>query len=432
VEGLADEAEYRQSVQAVRLFLEGRRRDLAAELRARMQQAAEAMEFERAAVLRDLIATVEELEERQKMAAAEGEDTDVFGTYAEPPLVAVNVFHMRRGRVVDRREFFWEDQHEYAASEFLSALLKQYYLNQQYVPARIHVPADFEDREALEELLSERRGRKVEIHTPQRGPKRALLTLAETNARHSFEQRFRVLKPTTEAIRSALQDLLGLPEPPRRIECFDVSHIHGADTVASLVVWEDGRMKKSDYRKFVIRTAQPGDDFAAMREVVTRRYARLREEGKPLPSLVLVDGGVGQLHAAAEALESLGLAHQPLASIAKREEWIYVLGQEQDPLVLEPHSPVLHLIQTIRDEAHRFAVTFHRARREARIGTELDAIPGIGPKTARKLLERFGSVERLRRATETEWAAVAGRAVARRLKEYYCGREAEPGSEVAL
>jgi excinuclease ABC subunit C len=432
VEGLADEAEYRQSVQAVRLFLEGRRRDLAAELRARMQQAAEAMEFERAAVLRDLIATVEELEERQKMAAAEGEDTDVFGTYAEPPLVAVNVFHMRRGRVVDRREFFWEDQHEYAASEFLSALLKQYYLNQQYVPARIHVPVDFEDREALEELLSERRGRKVEIHTPQRGPKRALLTLAETNARHSFEQRFRVLKPTTEAIRSALQDLLGLPEPPRRIECFDVSHIHGADTVASLVVWEDGRMKKSDYRKFVIRTAQPGDDFAAMREVVTRRYARLREEGKPLPSLVLVDGGVGQLHAAAEALESLGLAHQPLASIAKREEWIYVLGQEQDPLVLEPHSPVLHLIQTIRDEAHRFAVTFHRARREARIGTELDAIPGIGPKTARKLLERFGSVERLRRATETEWAAVAGRAVARRLKEYYCGREAEPGSEVAL
>jgi len=242
VEGLADEAEYRQSVQAVRLFLEGRRRDLAAELRARMQQAAEAMEFERAAVLRDLIATVEELEERQKMAAAEGEDTDVFGTYAEPPLVAVNVFHMRRGRVVDRREFFWEDQHEYAASEFLSALLKQYYLNQQYVPARIHVPADFEDREALEELLSERRGRKVEIHTPQRGPKRALLTLAETNARHSFEQRFRVLKPTTEAIRSALQDLLGLPEPPRRIECFDVSHIHGADTVASLVVCGPARV----------------------------------------------------------------------------------------------------------------------------------------------------------------------------------------------
>jgi excinuclease ABC subunit C len=432
VEGLANEAEYRQSVQAVRLFLEGRRRDLVDELRARMEQAAEAMEFERAAVLRDLIATLEEMEERQKMAAAEGEDTDVFGVYAEPPLVAVNVFHMRRGRVVDRREFFWEDQHEYTPSEFISALLKQYYLNQEYVPARIHVPVDFEDREALEEVLSERRGRKVEIHTPQRGPKRALLALAETNARHSFEQRFRVLKPTTQAIQEALQELLGLPEPPRRIECFDVSHIHGSDTVASLVVWEEGRMKKSDYRKFIIRTAQPGDDFAAMREVVTRRYARLREEGKPMPSLVLVDGGVGQLHAAAEALESLGLAHQPLASIAKREEWIYVLGQEHEPIVLEPHSPVLHLIQTIRDEAHRFAITFHRARRESRIGTELDDIPGIGPKTARKLLEHFGSVERLRRATETEWAAVAGRAVARRLKEYYHGRESQPGSEVVL
>ncbi len=432
VEGLADEAEYRRSVEDVRLFLEGRRRDLAALLRARIEQAAEAMEFERAAVLRDLLVTVEELEERQKMAAAEGEDTDVFGLYAEPPLVAVNVFHMRRGRVVDRREFFWEDQHEYSPAEFLSALLKQYYLDQQYVPARIHVPVDFEDREALEEVLSERRGRKVEIHTPQRGPKRALLALAETNAKHSFEQRFRVMKPATEAIQAALQDLLGLPEPPHRIECFDVSHIHGADTVASLVVWEEGRMKKSDYRKFIIRTAAPGDDFAAMREVVTRRYARLRAEGKPLPSLVLVDGGVGQLHAAAEALEALGLAHLPVASIAKREEWIYVLGQEQEPIVLERHSPVLHLVQTIRDEAHRFAVSFHRARRESRIGTELDAIPGIGPKTARKLLEHFGSVERLRRATEHEWAAVAGRAVARRLKQYYDGPQASSGSEALL
>ncbi|MCS7315486.1 MAG: excinuclease ABC subunit UvrC [Bryobacterales bacterium] len=432
VQGLVEEAEYRRSVEDVRLFLEGRRRDLAAALRARIEQAAEAMEFERAAVLRDLLVTVEELEERQKMAAAEGEDTDVFGLYAEPPLVAVNVFHMRRGRVVDRREFFWEDQQEYSPAEFLSALLKQYYLDQQYVPARIHVPADFEDREALEELLSERRGRKVEIHTPQRGPKRALLELAETNARHSFEQRFRIVKPAAEAIQAALQDLLGLPEPPRRIECFDVSHIHGADTVASMVVWEQGRMQKSGYRKFIIRTAAPGDDFAAMREVVTRRYTRLRAEGRPLPSLVLVDGGVGQLHAAAEALESLGLAHLPLASIAKREEWIYVLGQEQEPIVLERHSPVLHLIQTIRDEAHRFAVTFHRARRQAHVGTELEAIPGIGPKIARKLLEHFGSVERLRRATEHEWAAVAGRAVARRLKQYYDRPQASPASEAFL
>lgn len=432
VAGLADEGEYRRSVEDVRLFLEGRRRDLAAGLRARIEQAAAAMEFERAAVLRDLLATVEEIEQRQKMASAQGEDTDVFGVYAEPPLLAVNVFHMRRGRVVDRREFFWEDRHEYSPAEFVSALLKQYYLDQQYVPARIHVPVDFEDRQALEDLLSERRGRKVEIHTPQRGPKRALLALAETNARQSFEQRFRVMKPTAQVIQAAWQDLLGLPEPPQRIECFDVSHIHGADTVASMVVWEAGRMKKSDYRRFIIRTATRGDDFAAMREVVSRRYARLRADNKPLPSLVLVDGGIGQLHAAAEALASLGLAHLPVASIAKREEWIYVLGQEQEPIVLERHSPLLHLVQAIRDEAHRFAVTFHRARRHAQIGTELDAIPGIGPKTARKLLEHFGSVERLRRATEHEWAAVAGRAAARRLKQYYYGPQAPANSEARL
>ncbi len=419
VEGLTTESEYRRAVEAVRLFLEGRHRDLTAELRARMQQAADAMQFEQAATLRDLIATLEELEQRQKMASAEGQDIDVFGLYAEPPLVAVNIFHLRNGRVVDRREFFWEDQHEFSLPDFLSALLKQYYLDQQYVPALIHVPAEFEDREALEELLSEKRGRKVEIHTPQRGPKRAMLALAETNARHSFEQRFRVLKPSGEAIQAALQELLALPEPPRRIECFDVSHIHGADTVASLVVWEEGRMKKSDYRRFIIRTAEAGDDFAAMGEVVTRRYARLKQEQRPMPSLVLVDGGVGQLHAAAEALESLGLADQPLASIAKREEWIYVLGQEQEPIVLERHSPVLHLIQTIRDEAHRFAVTFHRERRRSHMASELDAIPGIGPKTARKLLQHFGSAERVRRATEHEWAAVAGRAAARRLKQFY-------------
>jgi excinuclease ABC subunit C len=429
VPGLADEADYRASVQAVRLFLEGRRRDLAAQLRARMEEAAEAMQFERAAALRDLLATVEELDQRQKMAAAQGEDTDVFGAYAEPPLVAVNVFHLRGGRVVDRREFFWEDQQEFAPAEFFSALLKQYYLDQQYVPARIHAPADFEDREALEELLSERRGRKVEIHTPQRGPKRAMLALAETNARQSFEQRFRVLKPSAAAIEAALQDLLGLPAPPRRVECFDVSHTHGVETVASLVVWEQGRMKKSDYRKFIIRTAEPGDDFAAMREVVLRRYSRLKQEAKPMPALVLVDGGVGQLHAAAEALESLGLAHQPLAAIAKREEWIYLQGQEQDPIVLERHSPVLHLIQTIRDEAHRFALTFHRARRQAGLGSELETVPGIGPATATKLLRHFGSLDRLRRATEHEWAAVVGRAGARRLKQFFQQAEGSRPSE---
>ncbi len=330
-----------------------------------MEQASEEMRFEQAAVLRDVIGTVEETEQRQKMAAAEGEDVDIFACYAEPPLVAANLFHLRNGRIVDRREFFWEDQAAFELSEFVSAFLKQLYLDQQYMPARIHVPVEFEDREVLEELLSEKRGRKVEIHTPQRGPKKALLSLAETNAKHSFEQRFRVLKPSSKAIQEALQEMLGLAEAPRRIECFDISHIHGTDTVASMVVWEDGRMQKSGYRKFIIRTVEGSDDFASMREVIARRYARLQQEKRPMPGLVLVDGGLPQLHAAAEALEALGITDQPLASIAKREEWIYVYGQEDEPVVLDRFSPVLHLIQSVRDEAHRFAVTFHRSRREA-------------------------------------------------------------------
>ena len=253
--------------------------------------------------MRDLLATVEEVEQKQKMAAAAGDDTDIFGFHAEPPLVAVNVFHVRNGRVVDRREFFWEDQEELAPAEFFSALMKQFYLNQDYVPALVHVPVEFEDREALEELLSERRGRRTEIHTPQRGQKKAMLELATTNATHCFDQRFRVMKPSSRAIQEALQDILGLTDLPRRIECFDVSHIQGTDTVASMVAWEDGRMRKSDYRKFIIRTVEGSDDFASMREAVARRYGRLRAEKRPLPSLVLIDGGLGQLHAAAEALE---------------------------------------------------------------------------------------------------------------------------------
>jgi excinuclease ABC subunit C len=303
--------------------------------------------------------------EKQKMAAAEGSDTDILAYYAEPPLVAVNLFHLRHGHIVDRRDFFWEDQLGFDPQEFVSSLIKQVYLNEPYIPAFVHVPVDFEDREPLEEILSEKRGRKVEINTPQRGPKRALLDLVESNAQHSFEQRFRVLKPSSQAIQAALQDALGLERAPRRIECFDISHIQGTDKVASMVVWEDGKMKKSDYRKFIIRTVEGNDDFASMREVITRRYSRLQTEGAERPGLVLVDGGLGQLHAAAGALEELGITDQPLASIAKREEWIYVYGQEQEPVVLDRFSPVLHLVQLVRDEAHRFAVTFHRARRSA-------------------------------------------------------------------
>lgn len=431
VQGLTTDEAYSQAVKDVRLFLEGRHRNLISNLRERMEQAAEQLRFEEAAALRDLIATVEEVEQRQKMAAAEGDDTDILAYYAEPPLVAVNLFHLRGGKIVDRREFFWEHIPEFDPPEFFADLLLQLYLDQQYVPARIHVPVEFEDAPILEELLSEKRGRKVEICTPQRGPKKALLNLAETNAKHSFDLRFRVLKPSSEAIQEALQEALGLEVKIRRIECFDISHIQGTDKVASMVVWENGRMKKSDYRKFIIRTVAGNDDFASMREVISRRYARLLAEKQPLPDLILVDGGVGQLHAAAEALESLGVINHPLASIAKREEWIYVLGQEQDPVILDKFSPVLHLVQLIRDEAHRFALTFHRARRGSqRLTSELCQVPGVGPKTIQKLLQHFGSPERLRRATEAELMSVAGRAMARRLKSHWTA-ETSPASSTS-
>ena len=420
VEGLTTDDAYAGAVKNVKLFLEGRHADLAGGLRERMQKASDATRFEEAAALRDLHSTVEEMEERQKMAAAKGDDIDIFAAYAEPPLVALNLFHLRNGQIVDRREFFWEDQHEFDEPQFFSALIKQIYIDQQHIPSIIHVPVDFEDREALEELLSEKRGRKVEIHTPQRGQKKAMLNLVETNAKHSFDQRFRVMKPSSRAIQEALQDALGLPDAPKRIECFDVSHIQGTDKVASMVVWEEGRMKKSDYRKFIIRSVVGNDDFASMREVVTRRYARVQQENQPMPGLLLIDGGLGQLHSAAEALDALGIINQPLAAIAKREEIIYVLGQENEPVVLDRFSPILHLIQSIRDEAHRFAVTFHRTRRNAaRLTSELDQIPGVGDKTVQKLLRHFGSSELVRSASEDQLADVVGRAAASRVKEFY-------------
>jgi excinuclease ABC subunit C len=497
VENLTTPEIYQEAVRDVKLFLEGRPTDLARSLHGRMEQAAESQEYERAARYRDLISTVEQLQERQRIAAAEGDDADVFGYHSENGMLAVNLFHMRAGKMVDRREFFWEDLPEFTADdvetgedgvgkdcvgtgtlarpgerssppadsstaavvssraalgtdgqerpspheqsppnqfhpgEFFSALLKQLYIGQPYVPRNIYVPVDFEDREALEDLLSEQvadksvRPTRVHIIVPQRGDKRSLIDLAGNNAKQSYDQRFRVLKPNAKAIQEELQDALSLPELPKRIECFDISHIQGAETVASMVVWEDGRMKKSDYRKFIIRTVEGVDDFASMREVVTRRYKRLLEERKPegksnMPSLVLIDGGLGQLHAAAEALDSLEIINQPLAAIAKREEILYVYGQEKDPIALDHHSPVLHLIQLIRDEAHRFAVTFHRKRRQMRDrSTELLEIPGVGESTTRRLLEHFGSVQKVKQADAAALSAVVTRVQADAIRNHF-------------
>jgi excinuclease ABC subunit C len=454
VEGLTTPEIYQEAVRDVKLFLEGRQTDLSRSLRERMAKAAEAQEYERAAKYRDLISTVEQLQEKQRIAAAEGDDADVFGYHFENGMLAVNLFHMRGGRVLDRREFFWEDlpdlttDHDatsipgrlqadggrasspvtadFDPGTFLSSFLMQLYIGQPYIPRNIYVPVDFEDREALEEVLSEQlageggRATRVNIVVPQRGEKRSLIDLAGNNAKQSYDQRFRVMKPNTKAIQEALQDALNLPEPPKRIECFDISHIQGAETVASMVVWENGQMKKSDYRKFIIRTVQGVDDFASMREVVTRRYKRVAQEKKEMPSLVLIDGGLGQLHAAQQALESLEVINQPLAAIAKREEVIYVCGQEDEPVALDHHSPVLHLVQMIRDEAHRFAVTFHRKRRQIRDrATELREIPGVGALTTRRLLEHFGSVQAIRQADAAALSSVVTRTQAEAILSHF-------------
>jgi len=439
VEGLTTPEAYREAVRDTQMFLEGRGAELGKSLEERMQTAVDSELFELAAKYRDLLRTVSDLQEKQRIASVENDDADVFGYHFENGMLAVNLFHMRGGKIVDRREFFWEDLPElletedenaerppstapgvFEAGAFFSALLKQLYIDQPYVPRAIYVPVDFADRSALTDLLSEQTGRRIELSVPQRGDKRSLVDLAGQNAKQSFDQRFRVLQPSQKAIQETLQDVLVLPELPRRIECFDISHIQGAETVASMVVWEDGAMKKSDYRKFQIKTVEGVDDFASMREVVTRRYKRIADENKPMPSLILIDGGLGQLHAAAAALEELGFTSQPLASIAKREEIIYLYGQENDPIVLDRRSPVLHLVQRIRDESHRFAISYHRKRREMRDrDSELLSIPGVGARTRTRLLEHFGSLRSVQSAGLEALTAVVSRKTAEEIYAYF-------------
>ena len=513
VEGLTTPDVYKDAVRDAQLFLEGRHAELERTLTSRMMAAAAAEQFEAAARLRDQLSTVHQLEEKQRIATAElDDDADVFGYHFEDGSLAVNLFHMRNGKIVDRREFFWEDlpalmenfalegadlsemrqmgapgpSHSgtwdtkdagspaFHAGAVFSALLKQLYIDQHYVPRSILVPADFDDRDVLSALLTERAGHKIEIAVPQRGEKRSLVDLAGQNAKQSYTQRFRVLEPSRKAIQEALADSLMLPDLPRRIECFDISHIQGAETVASMVVWEDGKMNKSAYRKFKVKTVAGVDDFASMREVVERRYRRIRdaatlvqvqtsekgrdigpaggnlkvlkghgfsradhgkhEEGAlapeggssgskepaTMPSVVLIDGGLGQLHAAAEALESLGFTSQPLASIAKKEEIIYLHGSEDEPIVLDRRSPVLHLVQLIRDESHRFAVGYHRQRRAMRDrDSELLNIPGVGPQTRQRLLTHFGSLRDVQQATAESLAAVVCRKTAETIWKHF-------------
>ena len=420
VAGLCSKEEYRRAVEDVRLLLSGKTDRLIRDLERRMAEASEDLRYEAAGMYRDWIAMVREMSERQKMILEGQDDTDLFGYSQEGSQLAMAAFAMRGGRMVGRREYFWEDLLSFDPSEFFSAALKQYYLQDTFTPQEILIPADIEDAEALEAWLSQRKGSRVVIRSPRRGLKSGLLDLVMRNAQMSFETRFRILKPRGEAVLKPLQDVLGLDSLPRRIEAFDISHTQGADTVASMVVCENGEMKRSEYRKFKIESVKGPDDFASMREVVHRQYENLleKDDGR-MPDLVLLDGGRGQLSAAADALSDLGLETQAVAAIAKKEEILFMLGKA-DPIVLPRESPVLHLIQTLRDEAHRFAVSYHRKRLEMRDhSSELDGVPGIGEVRKKVLLRAFGSLERIRQAKYEELAPYVGPKAAAKLIEYF-------------
>jgi excinuclease ABC subunit C len=419
-----------------------------------MTAAADGERFEEAAQLRDAVRTVQALHDRQqKMATAELGHRDVFGIKLGPAGVAVHVFQVRGGRVVERVELGSEEamagggQGEMGdAGDAIGAAIQQFY-ELRGAPPEIHVPTEPDEREALESWLSERAGRHVRIVVPQRGEKRALVDLATRNAALAYQTRFNQGTAAHYDALETLQQVLALPALPRRIECFDISTIQGSETVASMVVCEDGRMRRADYRKYRIKggswleaggsrgagalpatshqspvTKVTNNDFAAMHEVVLRRFRALLEQGGPFPDLVLIDGGKGQLSAAYGALEQLGLANLVAVGIAKKEELLFTRDRE-DALALAVNDPGLLLIQRIRDEAHRFAVTFHRRARAMRdLRCELDDVPGIGARRRRTLLTTFGSVAGVRRATREDLEAAVGRKVADAVLAFFASR----------
>jgi excinuclease ABC subunit C len=408
---------YRQAAADAGLFLEGRTDEVVRRLRAAMSDAAEEHRFEEAASLRDQVLALERLDAPQKITTTDLEERDVFAAHQEGARAALQVFAVREGKVVAREGFLLDVPEP---DRLLVSAIQQYYDKGREVPREVEVPAAIADQPLLEEWLGRKRGGVVRIHVPQRGEKKRLLELVQRNAKLAFDLEWRHPRQQSEDILRGLRDLLDLEVEPRRIECFDISNIQGADVVASMVVFEEGRPCKSDYRKFRIRglDGMP-DDFAAMREVVSRRYRRVLEEGGEMPDLILIDGGKGQLGAATAALEELGLGHQPVASLAKREELIFVPARDQ-PLALPHSSPVLQLVQRVRDEAHRFAIGFHRKVRSKRtITSELDEIPGVGPAKRRKLLSRFGSLRGVRGASVEELASSVGAGTAARIRAWF-------------
>ena len=429
--------EYGRAVKLTQLFLEGRNDELLKTLGGRMADAAAAERYEEAAQMRDAMRTVQTLQDRQqKMATTELGHRDVFGLKMGPAGLVIQVFQVRSGRVVERVELGSEQAiGGTREGEVLEAGIQQFY-ELRTAPPEVHVPSEPDDRDALESWLSERAGRRVRILVPQRGEKRGMIDLANRNAALAYQTRFNQTTAAQYDALETLQSVLALPAIPRRIECFDISTIQGSETVASMVVCEDGRMRRSDYRKYRIRGGSSGpsglgpytdaapvnNDFAAMHEVVLRRYRKLLEQGGPFPDLILIDGGKGQLSAAYAALEELGLANLVAIGIAKKEELLYTRDRV-DPIALSAHDPALLLVQRIRDEAHRFAVSFHRRARSMRdLRSELDHVPGIGPRRRRTLLTTFGSVAGVRRATREELRAVVGPKAADLVLAFFASR----------
>jgi excinuclease ABC subunit C len=409
--GKTDPVEYGKAVQNAKLFLEGRHKDLTASLNAHMSEASEAQQYEKAARFRDTLRTIDKLGLRQTIDSAGLEDRDYVAHYVEGRQVALQVFEMRGGKIQARREFTFDDI-DFDPAAFYAEVLLQLYADAE-PPPEIDLAAMPADALLLEAWLSDRAGKKVSLRVPERGTRKRFLTMVERNAQLAFEARFRARHSHGVEVLEALAEVLGLAEPPFRIECFDISNIHGTDSVAAMVVWEGGKPKPSDYRIFNIKSVVGADDFASIAEAVTRRYRRILAEGRRLPDLVLIDGGAGQLGAAVRALAVEGLPTLPIVGLAKRDEEIFLQGQG-DPIRLDRASPALQLLQRIRDEAHRFGLKRHRAKRARRtITTALLDIPGVGPKTAKRLLSAFGSVEGVKAAPADRIAEVAGEKVAR-------------------
>ncbi len=413
--GLTTKMAYDEAVQQARLFLSGRNEQLVRRLKKEMWEASEDLDFERAAHLRDTLEEIESISQRRKLSSVEGEDLDVYGVHVAGGNAAIAILVMRGGQVLDRRELFWEAVGDVTPELLLSEVLPQIYDRTTFIPKELHLPVPIEGEEALLEWLCEKKGEKVYVRMPSRGGKAERVALAMHNAQLAHKRRFRGIEEHPGA--ASLAKHLDLDAPPRRIEGFDISHFQGGETVASLVVWEEGKMRKGEYRSFNIRDLTQPDDFASMKQAVERRYRRRLEELGEMPDLILIDGGRGQLNSALDALAGLGVEETPVVGLAKREEEIYVPGLPE-PLRLARNDRGLLLLQQVRDEAHRFAVAKHRGRRTANtLRSRLDDLSGIGPRRRKLLITHFGSADGVRKASLEEVQGILGKVVGRKIFE---------------